>query len=402
MSDFYQSGEITTLHKLGMPSLEALEKELQRYSRTRPIALVLPTIYMELEGKALPSILQEIAKVKYIKQVVVTLGGFTEDQFKKAKEFFSVLPQEVRLIWNSGERIKKLYYFLDQEGISAGLDGKGRSAWIAYGYILATDKCKFIVLHDCDILTYNREFLARLCYPVVNPNLDFEFCKGYYSRISDRMYGRVTRLFVAPLIRALKQLLGNLDFLDYLDSFRYSLAGEFSMAVDLARINRIPGDWGLEVGVLAEVYKNCSKRRICQVDLTDVYDHKHQNLSSEDPSTGIMKMSIDISKVLFRTLAGTGAIFPEGFFRTLRATYLRTAQHFIDRYNHDSTINGLFFDRHQETKAVEAFTKAIGIAGEQFLEDPTAMPLIPNWNRITSAIPNFFDMLIEAVEEDNK
>lgn len=36
------------------------------------------------------------------------------------------------------------------------------------------------------------------------------------------------------------------------DSLRYSLAGEFAMAADLAAVNRIPGDWGLEVGTLAE------------------------------------------------------------------------------------------------------------------------------------------------------
>ncbi|MFQ5862973.1 MAG: glycosyl transferase [Candidatus Brocadiales bacterium] len=402
MGDFYQSGDITTLHRMGDGHLDRLETELGHYSRTRPIALVLPTIYAELEGEALPKIVKEIAKVKYISQVVVALGRFTDEQYKHAREFFSGLPQDVKLIWNDGERIKKLYYLLDSEGISAGSDGKGRSAWMAYGYILAKEKCKVIVLHDCDILNYKREFLARLCYPVANPHLDFEFCKGYYPRVTDRMYGRTTRLFVMPLVRSLVQLLGKLDFLEYLDSFRYPLAGEFSMIADLARINRIPGDWGLEIGVLAEIYKNCSKRRICQVDLCEAYEHKHQSLSAEDPNTGLLKMAIDISKCLFRILASSGVEFPEGFFRTLKATYFGTAHNFIDKYNHDAIINGLFFDRHQEAKAVEAFTKGLGIAGERFMEDPTATPLIPNWNRITSAIPNFFDLLTEAVDADNK
>lgn len=402
MGDFYQSGEITTLHRLGDGHLGRLEADLERCSKTRPIALVLPTIFSELEGEALPRIVREIAKVKYIDQIIVTLGRFTDEQFKYAKEFFSILPQDVKLIWNDGERIKKLYYFLDSEGISAGPDGKGRSAWMAYGYILAKEKCRVIVLHDCDILNYNREFLARLCYPVANPHLDFEFCKGYYPRVTDRMYGRTTRLFVVPLVRSLNQLLGKLDFLEYLDSFRYPLAGEFSMIADLARINRIPGDWGLEIGVLAEIYKNCSKRRICQVDLCESYEHKHQALSAEDPSTGLMRMAVDISKCLFRTLAGSGVEFPEGFFKTLKATYFMTAHSFIDRYQHDAIINGLQFDRHQEAKAVEAFTNGLSIAGERFTEDPTGMPLIPNWNRITSAIPNFFDLLIEAVDADNR
>lgn len=402
MGDFYQSGVIATLHRLGNVNKERLESELERYCRTRPIALVLPTIFSELEGEALPNIIKEIANVKYINQIVVTLGRFTDEQFKHAQEFFSILPQDVTLLWNDSERIKKLYYLLDSEGISAGPDGKGRSAWMAYGYILAKERCRSIVLHDCDILNYDTEFLARLCYPVTNPHLDFEFCKGYYSRVTDRMYGRTTRLLVTPLIRSLEHLLGKLDFLEYLDSFRYPLAGEFSMVADLARINRIPGDWGLEVGVLAEIYKNCSTRRICQVDLCETYEHKHQPLSAEDPGTGLMRMAIDISKCLFRTLASAGVKFPEGFFRTLKATYFRTAHDFIDRYQHDAIINGLFFDRHQEAKAVEAFTNGLSIAGERYKEDPTGMPLIPNWNRITSAIPNFFELLEEAVDADNE
>ncbi len=402
MADFCQNGDITTLHRMGEDRLDSLESDLMRYTKKRPIALVLPTIYAELEGTALPNIVKELTNVKYIDQIIIALGKFTEDQYKHAKEFFAPLPQDVKLIHNDGERIKKLYYLLDTEGISAGPDGKGRSAWLAYGYILAKDRARIIVLHDCDILTYDREFLARLCYPVANPHLDFEFCKGYYMRVTDRMHGRTTRLFVAPLVRALMQLLGKLDYLLYLDSFRYPLAGEFSMVADLARINRIPGDWGLEVGVLSEIYKNCSKRRICQVDLCETYEHKHQSLSAEDPTTGLMRMAVDISKCLFRTLASSGVHFNEGFFRALKATYFTTAHNFIDKYSDDAIINGLKFDRHQEAKAVEAFTKGLSIAGERYRDDPTGMPLIPNWNRITSAIPNFFELLEEAVDADNK
>jgi len=33
---------------------------------------------------------------------------------------------------------------------------------------------------------------------------------------------------------------------------------------------------------------------------------------------------------------------------------------------------------------------------------PLGSPLIPNWNRVTSAVPEFMEMLHGAVEEDNK
>ncbi len=273
---------------------------------------------------------------------------------------------------------------------------------MAYGYILAKGKAHVIALHDCDILTYNREMLARLCYPIASPNLNYEFCKGYYSRVTDRMHGRVTRLFVTPLIRTLIKLLGHIPILVFWDSFRYPLAGEFSMITHLARVNMIPGDWGLEMGVLAEVYRNCTVERVCQVDISENYDHKHQPLSADDPNKGLLKMAIDIAKSMFRTLASEGIIFSEGFFKTLMITYLRTAQDTIKRYEDDAEINGLFFDRHAEVMAVEAFTKAIKIASENIMEDPLKVQLIPSWHRVTSAIPNILELVEKSVDEDNR
>jgi glucosyl-3-phosphoglycerate synthase len=339
--------------------------------------------------------------VKYINQVIITLGRANEKEFEHARKFFSVLPQQTTVVWNDGPRVRSLYDILNKNDISAGEDGKGRSTWMAFGYVLASEKSNVIALHDCDIVSYDREFLARLCYPVVNPNLGYEFCKGYYARVTNKMHGRVTRLFVTPLIRSLERMLGYLPFLVYLDSFRYPLAGEFSMITDLARINRIPWDWGLEVGVLSEVFRNCSLRRICQVDLTDNYEHKHQELSPDDPNKGLLRMSIDIAKNLFRNLASEGIDLSESLMKTLKATYLRTAHESITKYHDDASINGLDFDRHEEGVAVETFTKGIELASKGFVEDPLSIPLIPNWSRVTSAIPDFLERLKNAVDDDN-
>jgi glucosyl-3-phosphoglycerate synthase len=401
VGDFYQTGIVATHHRLGTPKLEQLEQELKDYSVNRPIALVLPSLYSELEGEALKGIVQTLREVQYLSKIVITMGQTSKEDFKRAKEFFSILPQETELIWNDGPNIQELYQVLKKNDIPAGADGKGRSAWMAFGHILADEKCQVIALHDCDILTYNREMLARLCYPVTSPNLDYEFCKGYYTRVTDRMHGRVTRLFVTPLIRAMRRLLGHLPLLEYLDSFRYALAGEFSMVADLARVNRIPGDWGLEVGALAEVFRNCAVRRVCQVDLADNYEHKHQQLVPDDPNKGLLKMCIDIAQSLFRTLATEGAVLSQGFFTSLVVAYIRTAQDSIKKYDDDAAINGLFFDRHEEGMAVEAFAKGVQIAAKNFMADPIGAPLIPNWNRVTSAIPGFLDRLREAVHKDN-
>ncbi len=401
MGDFHQSEVISTLHRLSKDNTEKIEEDLREDSEHRPIALVLPCLYSELKGDALKNILEILKSVDYLNEIVITIGRANEDEFKMAKEFFSPLRQKSKLIWDDGEGITSLFSLLEENGLEIGGPGKGRAAWIAYGYVLAEESSEVIALHDCDVLTYSREMLARLCYPVANPNLDFEFCKGFYSRVTDRMYGRVTRLFITPLLRALKKILGYLPFLVYMDGFRYPLAGEFSMKTDLARVNRIPSDWGLEVGVLAEVFRNVSPKRICQVDLCDSYEHKHQNLSTEDPQGGLLKMCIDISKSLFRTLAAEGVVFSEGFFNTLVVTYLRTAQDTIKVYSDDAAINSLYFDRHEEAVAVETFVKGIRMASKGFFEDPLGTPLIPNWNRVTSAIPDFLDQLKQVVDEDN-
>jgi len=306
------------------------------------------------------------------------------------------------IVHNDGRRIGEIYDTIKRNGLEVGQRGKGRSAWLAYGYVIARGQSDVIALHDCDIVSYSREMLARLCYPVVNPNLDYVFCKGFYSRVSDRMHGRVTRLLVTPLVRSIQQLHGEHSFLTFLDSFRYPLAGEFCMSLDMARVNRIPWDWGLEVGSLAEVFRNYSPRRVCQVDIAVNYEHKHQALSAEDPAKGLMKMAVDICKSIFRTLAAEGVVFSDGFFKSLTVAYQRSAEDTIMKYEADASINGLLFDRHEEAKAVEAFTSAIGLAAKEFTEDPMGTPLIPNWNRVTSAIPGILDMLKKAVDEDNR
>ncbi|MDP2760295.1 MAG: glycosyl transferase [Sideroxyarcus sp.] len=402
MSDFFQSGIITTLHQLGQPSLERLESELLGFARTRPIALVLPALYSEFEGPAMPGIVQELTKVKYLNEIVLALDQASEDDLKRVREFMAPIPAEVKIVHNKGKRISEVYETLKRNGLDAGPQGKGRSAWLSYGYVLARGKSDVIALHDCDIITYNRALLARLCYPIASPTLNYVFCKGYYSRVTDKMNGRVTRLLVTPLVRSLQQLTGQHGFLAFLDSFRYPLAGEFSMSTDLARINRIPSDWGLEVGSLAEVYRNYSPHRVCQVDIATTYEHKHQILSAEDAEKGLMKMAVDICKSVFRTLASDGAVFSESLFRSLSVTYLRQAEDTLMKYEADAMINGLAFDRHEEAKAVEAFTRAIAMAAQTFMENPMGTPLIPNWNRVSAAIPDIYEMLKLAVDEDNK
>lgn len=401
MSDFHQSGLVTTLHRLGSSDWRALEEELTQYRESRPIALVIPCLYSELKGPAIGPIVQKIKDASYLKRVVIALDRASRDEYLHATQFFSELSQDLTMIWINSPGIEELSRELDENALSLGPHGKGRSCWISYGYILSQEEIEVIALHDADIITYDRELLARLCYPVGNPNLGFEFAKGYYARYSDRLHGRVVRLFVNPLLRAFGQVIGNHPMVNFLSSFRYPLAGEFAMTSELARINRIPGDWGLEVGVLAEIYRNVAPRRVCQVDLIDRYDHKHQPLSPQDSTTGLMKMSIDIAKSLFRNLATEGVTFNDGEYRSLIVSYNRLAGDTIRQYVADAAINHLYFDRHQESLAVDTFTRSLQLATQQFMEDPLGAPVIPNWNRVLAALPDLLERLRSIVERDS-
>jgi glucosyl-3-phosphoglycerate synthase len=403
MSDFYQVGVFTTIHNLGMPeALERLEAELVVHARARPTALLLPALYSEFEGPAMPRIIDELARVPYLTRIVVSLDRADRSQFDAARRAFAGFSIPVSVVWHDGPRLQALYSEILATGLPIGEQGKGRSCWMTYGYLLGEGDCEVVALHDSDIVTYDRSMLARLCYPVTNPTLGYMFSKGFYPRVGgNRMHGRVTRLLMTPIIRSLSKIVGPQPLLAYMDSFRYVLAGEFAMDMDLVRNVRIPGDWGLEVGMLGEVYRNTSLRRICQVGIADRYDHKHQQVSEDDAGKGLMKMTVDICKSLFRQLAAEGVELSSGAFRTLEAAYVRTAEDTLLRFHHDAMLNGLDFDRHSEESAVEAFARGVQIASKQFLEDPLGVPLIPNWNRVVAARPDIFDSLRDAVRADN-
>lgn len=401
MADFYQNGIITTLHNLSNRSIEDLEAELETFKKGRSMAVILPSLFSELEGSALNNILDELQHASYIDEIVIGLDRANEQQFRYAINFFSKLPQKFSVLWNDGPALRALDKKLESRGLAPKQAGKGRNVWYCMGYVLAATKAEAIALHDCDISTYKRDLLARLIYPVANPKFNYEFCKGYYARVAKGKFnGRASRLLVSPLLNALKKIHGELDYLQYMNSFRYSLAGEFAFRRDVLNDLRIPSDWGLEIGVLSEMHRNYSLNRLCQVDIADAYDHKHQELSVDNDENGLSKMSIDISKALFRKLATQGVIFNAETFRSLKATYYRLALDYVDAYHNDAIINNLSFDIDNEERAVELFAENIMKAGEMYLDRPMETPFIPCWNRVRSVFPDVFKEIAAAVESD--
>ena len=403
MSEFSQNGIISTLHDFVTRSTTEIEKDLLKFSKERKMELILPCLYSELEGNALPNIVEEISKTKYLDHIIVGLDKANEKQAKKAWKLFKKLKTPFSLLWNDGPELKKLDKELKKKDLSPSELGKGRNVWYCIGMSIARDTARSEALHDCDIKTYDRRMLAKLFYPVVNPLFNFEFCKGYYPRVANgKMNGRVARLLVFPLLTALEKTIGPSSYLEFMKSFKYPLAGEFSFRRNVLPELRISSDWGIEVGILSEMQRSFSPQNICQVDLADTYDHKHQVLSSDDETKGLSRMSIDIIKTFIKKLATQGNTFGREKFRSLKATYYRSALDLIDIYRSDAYMNGLKFDSHTEEKAVELFAVNIMKAGEAFVLNPMDTPFIPTWSRVKSAIPDFLGRLEKVVNEDNK
>lgn len=401
MVDFHQNGNIATLHNLRTRTVEDLTHELQVFAPSRKISLVLPCLYSELDTPAMPRIVSELSKVTYLHRIIIGLDRADEAQFRSARTFFQNLNQNHIVIWNDSPRMKALENRLHDIGLSAVEDGKGKNVWTSMGYMISCQDSSVMAVHDCDITTYTNELLARLVYPVANPSFPYQVAKGYYARVgADKMNGRVTRLLVSPLLIALKRVIGDRDYLDYLRSFRYPLSGEFAMRTSILPDLRIPSDWGLEIGVLSEAWRNLAPKAVCQVEIADSYDHKHQTLSPEDASAGLNRMSADICKAVFRKLAADGTVFTANTFRSLKATYYRIALDLLEAYYSDAQMNGLSLDRHSEEASIELFAESIMRAGQTFLDRPQEAPFIPSWSRVHSADPDFLLDMHDAVAAD--
>ncbi len=393
MADFFQNGLVTTLHNLDADRVAWLDEELISLRDRRPVALVLPALYSEFEHPAMGRIVDELSRVHYLKRIVVALGQATDEQYVRARSFFDRCPTPVNVLQVDHPRVQERLDAIRVAGLDPGPPGKGRACWLATGLVLALGDCEVVALHDCDIRSYSKRLVTRLVAPMMLPDLDFEFCKGFYARTSDKLHGRVTRLFLTPMIRALRQVVPKARFPEFVDSFRYALAGEFAMKTSLARRCRVPADWGLEVGVLAEVFRHSRPHRVCQVDISDNYDHKHQDLSPRDSGKGLRRMSCDISTTLLRSVAAEGTVLGQPELGTLGLAYREFARDLVDRYEADAMLNGLRFDRHSEESAVEAFELSLQEASAGFLEEPTGATPIPSWARVESAVPGFLQRL---------
>jgi glucosyl-3-phosphoglycerate synthase len=337
MADFAQTGLISTLQRLNDSHLGAIEEELVELAREKPIAVILPCHGRDLDRPALAHILGEIRGAKWIDEVVASLNGLDADALARAETLFAELPQRKRILWNDA-------------GEPPSRSGKGFNVWKAFQAIASEGRAAVIATQDCDVASFRRADLARLCYAVAQPALGYRFAKMYYSRVTDRLYGRVSRLFLAPLLQAVVRVAGHLPLVDFLLSFRYPLAGEAATTRELAAELPLQTGWGLEISQLCEIFRRVDPRDVAQVDGGTGYDHKHQ-----PADTALAVMTAEIARELFTQLTLEGLAPNDSFREAIARAYRQEAIHALRRSAHLARMNALPFDEKAEQEIVVAF-----------------------------------------------
>ena len=391
--DFFHQGP-ATLHDLGVAPPGHVRSVVDRATAGRRVALVMPMLHAEMRRPAIQGIREGLMDATFLHELVVPLTARSQEEAEEVARFLAPLPFPVRVLWCEGPRTREALEGLAERGLDLrGFGGKGMAVWLGFG--VATMQNDAIALHDADIDDYRASLLERLVLPVAAEDLDFYFAKGYYARVTgDELYGRVVRLFVWPFLDALQRVLPKASpVVTYLRSFRYPLSGEMALTSDLARNLRMPTDWGLEVGLLGEVYRNASPKRICQVDL-GLYSHKHKPVGATTDE-GLRRMVMDIATTTYRLLAAQeGVRLDRELIVTLRLAYRREAQDAIRRYHADAYFNGLRHERHAEEAVVEVFADLILEAGRRYSDQGDES--ISEWLRATSADPGVAPRLRDA------
>lgn len=394
MADFQQN-VVPTFTRLVDEDLGGMEKNILRAARRAPIGVIIPALFNDLCSPAMQHIIAELAEMNFVKRIYISFASNSEEELQRATQIIEPIKERGVLLWNDAPAVQTVLDKINQ-AVPFDAGGKGRAVWIALGYALGKSEVSVLAFHDADIVTYDRGFLLRLLYPVVH--LRYQFAKGFYVRYSDRLHGRVARLFYFPFVKALRDIMGKTDFLEYMADFRYPLSGEFATFASIAYDLVFPSDWGIEVGILAEIYRITRPHRICQVEITSRYDHKHQE-AGEDSNAGLLKMVSDIARTFFTHLASGGSILTQDFLRTLKHTYLANARSYVRIYESYAEMNGLQkFDRHQELGLIEVFAGTLDRAFGEYQNHPFGSPTIPDWRRIEVALEGILPELVNALE----
>lgn len=390
MSDFQQTSRLATLHDLGDRPICALIEEVTRFSQSRPIALVIPCLGQEIGTPTFERILDVVARLPYIDEVVLGLNNASGEVYRQAMVRCERLPQRARALWLDGPRIASVRSALLPDIESVG--GKGSNLWHCFGYLQGRGEAAVVAIHDADIVTYDARLLTRLVYAVADPGGRYMASKGYYARFDDRtLHGRLTRLLISPLAEVAVRLAPASVYAELIHNLRYPLAGELAINMKLAAELPMSVGWGVELATLADLQQRIGDR-LCQVEVAARYDHRHRPLLLNENETSLANMAVSVTSEFVR---GLGEYAPTR--ELLARGYSEAAERFLEAFAYDARINGLQLDMALERKAICCFTEIIADIGETRKGEVT----LPSWSEVERRCPQAALRLVAAVDADH-
>jgi glucosyl-3-phosphoglycerate synthase len=257
--------------------------------------------------------------------------------------------------------------------------GKGRNVWLCLGWLHQSKSRGVTALLDCDVVNFQRGLLARLAYPLMRPDLGYQFSKGYYPRLTDRLHGRLTRLLVEPLLRAWEEIHKHAPLTSYLQSFRYALSGEMAFSAEWSAQMTFPAGYGLEIGVLGQVFDQIPRNAVCQSCLTEAHDHRHQELhgpAGTAPS-GLEASALEVIATMVHLLGGKPAS-QSALETAYRTQVCRALHHSVT----NAAINDMPYDLEAESRAARLFGKCVARSSIQELV------WLPAWKDLDVTLPS--------------
>ena len=106
------------MHNLNNLDKNVLAKELELIAQEKPMELILPCLFSELQSDALRNILEKINKINFLQHIIIGLDRANKEEFDFAKNYFSNLKTSHSILWNDGPRLKKLQNDLNKEELA--------------------------------------------------------------------------------------------------------------------------------------------------------------------------------------------------------------------------------------------------------------------------------------------
>lgn len=340
MTDFWQAPKLYTLSNI---CFDESKVNLQKYFN-ETIVVIIPCQVRHLENNLIFNVLNQLKLISYLSEIVVVVNGSPSPAIE--------LAQSLKMVDN------RISVLLESEGSSDDLNqcfaigshkpaGKGFALWLGFAYVFQKYRIKAIIATiDADIQNFTPAFLLKLLYPLVEFGADIN--KGYYVRYSnDKLDGRLTRLLVFPLLKAMRKQINTSELIDYLIEFRYPLSGEVAINSRLLSKLNLRQAWSYDLSLLVQVQQNLLDSPVFQTEITDNYQHQHRQLSGKNDSNSLSEVAQDIINYLLT--------FYKFDIEVLTHDYLSIASELIDKYMKLAAFNGLNFCLAEEKELVQQF-----------------------------------------------